>query len=137
MGLAAYADPYPGSILHVKQAIELFGGVYIGLQLPDGFQNMTVWDISGPPDPNQGHCVWVPKYDDPTKQFTCVTWGSLQPMTYGFFETYVDEAHALLTQVWLQKAPPKFKLGDLLTDLGQISGTGPYHFSAGPSVLRS
>src|SRR5208337_5436095 len=103
--LLGFADPHPADLLAVRQAISLFGGVYIGLSLPLTAQNQPVWDVTDPTDPGAapgswgGHCVFVPKYD--ADSFTCITWGGLQKMTTAFWMEYCDEAHALLSKDWL------------------------------------
>lgn len=109
--LLAYADPNPNNTEHVKQAIATFGIVDIGLQLPNTAQEQVggVWDVVGNPstDPNSapgswgGHSVIVCAYTPTT--LTCITWGALQQMTWNFWNTYVDESHALLFRAWAEK----------------------------------
>lgn len=110
--LYAYADPDPGDINHVKQAIATFWVVDIGLQLPLTAQSQVggLWDVVGDPntDPDSqpgswgGHSIVVSAYDADT--VTGITWGQLQKMTWRFWRTYVDESHALLMFPWLEKA---------------------------------
>jgi len=118
--LQAFADPDPQDELHVKQAIMLFGGLYIGLQLPISAQTQDVWDVaSGPngqPGSWGGHAVFVPDYDPQT--LTCITWGQLKKMTWAFFGTYCDEAHALLSPD--MKPPAGFDMAALLADLKKV-----------------
>jgi hypothetical protein len=125
MELVGYADPDVNSLTELKQAIALFGGVYIGIQLPYGWQSMKVWEVTGPPVPWNGHAVWVNKYDDGLKLFNCVTWGENMDTTYDFLSPnaggYLDEAHCLLSQIWLDRAPADFKTGDLMADLKQFA----------------
>jgi hypothetical protein len=120
--LLAYADPDPQDSLHVQQAIWLFGGLYIGLQLPTSAQTQDVWDVgSGPngePGSWGGHCVFVPDYDADT--LTCITWGQLKKMTWGFWGTYCDEAHALLSTDWKPQAG--FDIAALQADLSTVTG---------------
>jgi hypothetical protein len=128
--LLAFADPAYANLGEVKQAIDLFGGVYIGLSLPLSAQDQTsagkVWNVVTPSGPNTapgswgGHCVFVPKYDQTS--FTCITWGALQTMTLAFWNAYVDEAHALLSPDWLagKGAPVGLDLAQLKADLAQI-----------------
>lgn len=107
--LYAYADPSPNDIVHNKQAIAQFGMINIGLQLPITAQSQigSVWDVVGNPstDPDSqpgswgGHSVVCAAYDANT--VTCITWGSLQPMTWRFWNAYVDESHCLLMHAWL------------------------------------
>jgi hypothetical protein len=104
--LVAYADPNPNNLIHIQQAIFTFQTLGIGLQMPITAQAQTgpssVWDVVGNPqsDPNSqpgswgGHAVIICAYDATT--LTCITWGALQRMTYRFFSSYCDEAHALL-----------------------------------------
>jgi hypothetical protein len=95
----------------VKEAIATLGVVNIGLQLPLSAQAQTgtLWtNASGPnaqPGSWGGHSVVVCAYD--AKTITCITWGQLQPMTWEFFATYVDEAFALLYRAWMERPAVK------------------------------
>jgi hypothetical protein len=128
--LTGFADPAVADLVEVRQSINLFGGVYIGVNLPLSAQGQAVWDVV--PDPGDGstapgswggHCVYVPKYDQ--AGFTCITWGGLQRMTTAFWQKYVDEAHTLLSQDWLAAAglddPQGFNLSQLQADLAAIT----------------
>lgn len=125
--LTGFADPHPANLEAVRQAIELFGGVYIGLSLPLSAQNQAVWAVTEPTDPAAapgswgGHCVFVPKYDQ--NGFTCITWGGLQVMTKAFWLEYCDEAHALLSKDWLgaKGSPQGFNLAQLQADLQSVT----------------
>jgi hypothetical protein len=128
--LLAFADPAFSNVEEVRQAINLFGGVYIGVSLPKTANTQLtagrVWDVVTPSSPDTapgswgGHCVFVPKYD--ANGFTCITWGQLQTMTLAFWNAYVDEAHALLSQDWLngQGTPAGLDLAQLKADLALI-----------------
>jgi hypothetical protein len=124
--LIAYADPAYTNLESIRQAINLFGGVYIGIALPITAQKQTVWDVvenggaDAKPSSWGGHAVFVPKYD--ATSFTCITWGGLKTMTVPFWQQYVDEAHALLSHDWLQTkgSPSGFKLTELKSDLALI-----------------
>lgn len=124
--LVAFADPKVANLAEVRQAITLFGGVYIGLSLPITAQKQDVWDVvkGGGADAKKGswggHCVFVPKYDETS--FTCITWGQLKTMTVAFWKEYCDEAHALLGQDWLkaQGSPAGFDEAQLQADLAAI-----------------
>jgi hypothetical protein len=115
------------NLAEVRQAIDLFGGVYIGVELPLSAQGQTTWDVVSPSSyANQagswgGHCVWVPKYD--ATSFTCITWGAPLPITVAFWEAYVDEAYALLSPQWIEAIPPagRFDLATLQADIAMIS----------------
>jgi hypothetical protein len=125
--LIAFADASPINTTEVKQAINLFGGLYIGVGLPLTAQGQSVWDVvnSGNTDSYPGswggHCVYVPKYDD--TGLTCITWGSLVPMTWAFWNRYVDEAHALIGSDWFNAGnidPQGIDLAQLQADLAAI-----------------
>jgi hypothetical protein len=124
--LLAYADPYVhNDFEHIKQAIYLFGGMYVGLALPISAQNQETWDVEIKSNDNQvgswgGHAVQVLGYD--AKTLTCVTWGKLKGMTWDFWHIYCDEAHALLMGDWMTFAGKDFKLGDLQKELATVTG---------------
>ena len=125
--LYAFADPSVSNLEEIRQSIALFGGVYIGVNLPASAQDQNEWSVSDPsltgdsaPGSWGGHAVFVCAYD--TDSFTCVTWGGLMKMTVGFWKAYVDEAHALLGFDWLSSkgSPSGFDLTQLQTDLAAI-----------------
>jgi hypothetical protein len=124
--LLAFADPKPSNLVEIRQSIHMFGGVYIGLALPNTAQKQDVWDVvktggaDAKPGSWGGHCVFVPKYDE--KGFTCITWGALKTMTLAFWEKYCDEAHTLLSEVWItaKGSPAGFDQTQLLADLKAI-----------------
>jgi hypothetical protein len=125
--LLAFADPQVANLEEVRQAINLFGGVYTGLMLPITAQTQDVWDVGDINDPNTepgswgGHCVFVPKYDP--NDFTCITWGALKKMTVAFWNEYCDEAHALLGADWLgaKGSPLGFNQAQLMADLKEVA----------------
>jgi len=124
--LLAFADASVSNLTELRQAIHLFGGVYIGVDLPLSAQNQDVWDVAAQGGNSAekgswgGHCVFVTGYDQ--KGFTCITWGQLKTMTTAFWQMYVDEAHALLDESWFsaQRAPSGFNRTQLMADLKQI-----------------
>jgi len=126
--LVAYADPDVQNLEHVRQAHNLFGGLYIGLNLPLTAQTQEVWDTpifktkKSAPGSWGGHCVFVCDYDQ--ESFTCITWGKLKKMTKSFWLNYCDEAHALLSPDWLSqgKSIHGFDLATLTTDLRAVTG---------------
>lgn len=119
--LMAFADPDPQDKLHVQQAVALFGGLYIGVELPLSAQTQDVWDVdtgpNGKPGSWGGHCVFVPGYD--ATGLTCITWGAPKKMTWGFWGTYCDEAHALLSPDW--QPPAGFDMAALQADLAAVT----------------
>ena len=112
----------------VRDAAYLFGGLYIGLELPLTAQRQPMWDwthsLSGPARPGSwgGHAVDVVAYDRHT--LTVVTWGRLQQLTWAFWDRYVDEVYAILSVDFLDEAgeaPNGFDLAALKADLALIT----------------
>jgi hypothetical protein len=127
----AYVSLEPRNHEHIRDAIHLFGGVYIGLALPVSAQTQRTWTVppggpTGPGAPGSwgGHAVILVGYN--SRRVTCVTWGEEKQMTWGFLDAYCDEAYALLSvSDWLhsdRKAPNGFDLETLREDLKQIEG---------------
>src|ERR1035437_8823012 len=133
--LQMYADPQKHNLAEIKQAILLFGGVYIGVQLPLSIQGFNVWDVSSGPNaiPGSwgGHAVWVPKYvtnTDGTITFTCISWGGLIEITQAFWQynsavsgPYIDEVHALISKEFVNRKsglnPVGLNLAGMETDM--------------------
>jgi len=101
-GIHAFAEVARGDKNDAKVAVRYLGGAYVGLALPncwqDQIQRGKPWDlVSGPdgkPNPRNGHCVYLCGY---TKNGpTCVTWGRKQPMTWRFLFACCDEAYAIV-----------------------------------------
>jgi hypothetical protein len=130
--LTAYADTDAWKVDSCKKAIEIFGGIYIGVQLPASAQGRRVWNLHHGADsiPGSwgGHAVWVPKYRtlaDGSITFTAISWGELYDITQDFWlyatraeGPYIDEVHALIAPEYLSlktgKSPEGFDLATLL-----------------------
>jgi len=111
----------------VRAGAYLFGGLYIGIQLPLTAQGQEVWDWTprldyrGKPGSWGGHSVDVVGYDAHT--LTVVTWGRLKRMTWTFWDHYCDEAYCLLSEDFLagDLAPNGFDLAALKRDLALVT----------------
>jgi hypothetical protein len=111
----------------VQTAAWLFGGLYIGIQMPLTAQAQPVWDwtgsLTGPARPGSwgGHAVDVVRYD--RNGLTVVTWGRLQELTWSFWARYCDEAYCILSDDFLTKgnAPNGFDLAALEADLALVT----------------
>lgn len=129
--IGAFASIDPKNREHLKAAIWLFGGVYIGVALPISAQTQDVWRIAiagteGDPTPGSwgGHCVFVPPIYD-ADGLACITWGQTKRMTWEWWDAYCDEAYALLSPDWVQPgkdAPSGFDLAALQADLAAVIG---------------
>ncbi|MDB5272095.1 MAG: hypothetical protein JWO58_462 [Chitinophagaceae bacterium] len=128
--ISLYAALEPGNHNHIKEAVYLFGGCYIGLSLPVTAQDQKVWSVppggakgNGAPNSWGGHAVPVVAYDE--KELTIVTWGALKKMTWGFWDTYCEESYAIISTDFAdgkKKAPSGFDLKQLQSDLKLITG---------------
>ena len=113
----------------IKQCIFLFGGLYIGLLLPASIKTQTIWDVpaggpvgDGKPDSFGGHAVIVLAYDD--QGLTVISWGKPVKMTWAFWDTYCDEAYALISADFFhgKDSPDGIDLLTLEHDLLGITG---------------
>ena len=109
-------------------AIWLFGGAYIGVELPISAQTQEVWDVPANSTPEDepgswgGHAIYLVAYDQ--KTLTCITWGQLKKMTWRWFAQYCREAYGLVAKDWLEPsgvAPSGFDLAALENDLKLVT----------------
>jgi hypothetical protein len=107
--LFAFAALDLRSIDHVKLGVSMFGGVYLGVNLPISAQSQTgpgrVWDVpvgglhgDGAPGSWGGHAINVVGYD--SSGLDVITWGRPQRMSWSFWNAYADEAWAPLSEDW-------------------------------------
>ena len=125
--IGPYASVSVQSKTITKDGIYLFGGIYTGFALPVSAQSQAVWDVPargavgrGAPGSWGGHAVPVIDYD--VRGLTCVTWGALKRMTWAFYQTYCDEAYAILSPDFLSagKSPAGFDAATLAADLAKL-----------------
>jgi hypothetical protein len=133
--ITAYASLETGNLTEVRDAVNLFGGAYIGLALPqfaDPGGNIDIstipWVVplggpvgnAAPGSSGQGHCVNAVAYD--ARNLYVVTWGAIKPMSWQFYSAYADEAYAIVSNDFLKngKAPNGFNLRQLMSDLGEV-----------------
>jgi len=123
----AYAALEPNNQEHIKLATFLFGGCYIGVELPLSAQKQKVWSVppggakgSGAPASWGGHAVCVVGYD--SHGLTIITWGTTKKMTWSFWNAYCDEAYAIISTDFAgtNTAPSGFDFAALQQDLKQI-----------------
>lgn len=119
--------------LHVQQAFMLFENLMFAVELPDAWienepsESGFVWDVEGPPNPSQGHCVVGVGYN--ADGVIISTWGMLGIMTWAAVATYAVESaggalYALVSHDMLmrgqRKAPNGFAWSELLADFAQF-----------------
>jgi hypothetical protein len=131
--IQAFAQLELHNEVQLRDAIFMFGGAYIGVELPDfavqADDPLTVpWVVppQGPvgdaaPDPQEGHCIPAVAYD--ARNVYVVTWGAVKAMSWQFYKAYSDEAYAVLSHDWIAKngkAVAGFDLKTLEADLQLI-----------------
>ena len=109
----AFAPIDHTDLAEVKSTIYTFGGVFLGVDLPQSAEhqfpgNWTV--VPGSPIIG-GHCVIGIGYDE--EGIYLVTWGAIIHATWAWFSTYCDEAYAVLTSDQVAKGHGPLKQLDI------------------------
>jgi hypothetical protein len=117
-----YVKIDPKDHVHVQQAIQLFGGVYLGFQVQQNciqeFDSKQPWTPG--PLTNDGHAVFAVAYDQ--KVVTVLTWGSTQQGTWAWWDECVDEAYAILPPEASKPGfAPGFDIAQLKADLADVT----------------
>lgn len=131
--LLAYTSIEPGNHMQFMASIFLFGGVYLGIQLPITAQAQVapngLWslvpgyqtDPLARPGSWGGHAIAVVGYN---QQSVCFfTWNKIMYATWGWLDYYADEAYSPISAQWLNSkgvAPNQFNLQQLEVDLAQL-----------------
>ena len=133
--ILAYVKLEPGNIQQLRQSIYLFGGAFVGLQLPTAVQGASAWTVGSSLKGNYapgswgGHCVPLVGYrvlkNKPQRRtrFDVVSWGGTLDMTDQFYRDYSDEAYAILSQDWIAStgtACNHLDMAQLQTDLTAV-----------------
>jgi len=120
--LSAYASVDVQNVLEVKQAINLFGGMYCGLEFPNSAFSQNMWTIVADDGGIAGgHCVTLCGYDAVGPK--AISWGRIYSMSWGFFLKYFNEGYALISPEWLNRnglSPDGFNMAQLNQDLAMI-----------------
>jgi hypothetical protein len=120
--ILGYAKIDPKNHAHVQQAIQLFGGVYLGFQVQQNaiqeFDARQPWTPG--PLTTDGHAVYAVSYDQ--NGVTVLTWGNTQQATWAWWDECVDEAYAILPPEAKQADfAPGFDFAQLQADLAQVA----------------
>lgn len=123
--IGAFVKLDPGNLQHVTAAAYLFGAVGIGIRFPasamDQFDAGKPWSVDKGSYIDGGH--YIPVVARRAGMLDVVTWAKVQKMTVGFFETYCDEAWAILSAEHLHggKTPEGFNVAQLNADLKALT----------------
>ncbi len=120
--IITYASIDPKNHNNIKQAIHLFGGVYLGFQVQQNciqeFDARKPWTPG--PLTNDGHAVFAVAYDQ--HGVTVLTWGNTQQGTWAWWDECVDEAYAILPrEARNPKFAPGFDIAQLEADLAAVA----------------
>jgi hypothetical protein len=129
----------PTDPVQIQTAIWLFGpGLIFGTELPDKWISPFpsgsgfVWDVSGPPNPNNGHCYLGVGYGQ--TGVNIATWGMTGTQTYAAIAAYnipkyYGELYIVISHDWIsnarQIAPNGFNWQQLQDDFAAFSGQPP------------
>jgi hypothetical protein len=107
---------------HIQQAMQLFGGVYLGFQVQQNaiqeFNAHQPWTPG--PLTTDGHAVFAVAYD--STGVTVLTWGNIQKATWPWWDECVDEAYAILPPEAKQSDfAPGFNFAQLQADLADVT----------------
>lgn len=125
--ITGYVKVDHNDLAKMKWATWVFGGLYIGLDLPltAQAQGSAPWAVlpnvgaAAQPGSWGGHAVDVVGYD--ADGVTIVTWGREQRMTWEFWGRYCDESYAVFDDTdWLGDVPG-FDHARLLAELARLS----------------
>lgn len=124
--LAGYSSINPADLLHIQQTIDVYGGAYLGLMLPESAERQTdagqPWTVPWFSPILGGHCVPAFEYDD--YYLYCGTWALRQPVAWDFVLRYFDAAYAPADSLWLGpdgKTPGGLDLAALTADLPAVA----------------
>jgi hypothetical protein len=120
--------------VEVKTALWLFGNLYLGFMLPDGWvnpmpaHNSFTWDVAGDPIIENGHCIAAYGYN--AQGIFVNTWGMFGTITWAALKKYGSqpnggEGYTVLSYDWVNKttslAPSGFSFAQLQADLYAIT----------------
>jgi hypothetical protein len=106
----------------IQQAMQLFGGIYLGFQVQKNciqeFDARQPWTPG--PLTQDGHAVFAAAYD--SSGVTVLTWGNTQTATWAWWDECVDEAYAILPpEAKKSDFAPGFDFDQLQTDLAAVA----------------
>ena len=107
----------------IQAAISVFGPLYIGINLPSGWESNTkTWDANAGYSVG-GHCV--APIDESAKGLITSSWGQLPVMTFRGCAQYCDEMYVILApSIWAStgNAPNGLDVAALQSDFQALTG---------------
>jgi hypothetical protein len=120
--ILAYAAIDVKNHTRIQQAMQIFGGVYLGFQVQQNcveeFDQGKPWTPG--PLTQDGHAVFAVGYDQ--AGVTVLTWGNTQKATWDWWDECVDEAYAIIPPEATQPGfAPGFNFDQLQADLSAVA----------------
>lgn len=118
----AYVNVNHNNRTHVKQAIQVFGGLFMGFQCQEKVIQEFNAGVAWRPGKkiNFGHAVFVTGYD--SEGVEVLTWGATHKGTWSWWHEHVDECYALLPpEAAIKEFTPGFDFARLRKDLAEVS----------------
>ena len=124
--IAGYATVDVNNIDMVKAATYLFGGLYIGIQVPSYIMDVPAggsWSqqLGQSAQIEGGHAIPVIGYGRDGARI--VSWGTTYTFNWQFWADFCDEAYAVVSSDWIKQSgvsPTGLDLGGLLGDLKDL-----------------
>lgn len=133
--IIAHASIHPSNTKLIKQAIALFGGVSIGMNVPksaeDQFNNGHPWTYVKGSRSLGGHCVLMGAYGP--GMWKVITWAAEQEMDDLFYQHEVDEVRLPVTTEWFKdgKSPTGIDMRTMGADYAALTNR-PNPFADAP-----
>ena len=126
--IAGYVALDQGNIEQIKIGTFLFGGAYIGFNVPqsmvDQLNNGQDPDWSYSPSDKasgEGHCVTPVGYG--RDGLAVISWGKVYRTSWDFWNAWVDEAYSIVSKDWIKASgvsPTGLDLNGLLADMANV-----------------
>ena len=124
--IVGYAPVNVHDQITLKQTIQLFGLTYVGIQVPANaeaqFEARQPWTLVEGWQNQQivgGHAIPFVGYD--AEWLYAVTWGAVQKVAWDWWQTYGDEAWAILPQAYKEAGTvDNIDFAALESDLSQV-----------------
>ncbi len=122
--IAAYCPVATDQLTHVQASVALYGACFLGIQVPESAQEQfgrnEPWTVVPGSPIMGGHCIVVVGYSP--EYLFAVTWGGIAPLSYSWFQTFCDEAYAVITEEIVEAGdgPSGLNLAALQKDLDAL-----------------
>lgn len=127
--ILAYAKVDHSNPGEVEAAINLFGSIAVGVNLPtsamDQFNAGQEWTVVQGSPIDGGHAIHAGAYDTAAKDARVTTWGAVQSLDDPWWTAYVEEAWVAVTPEWVAAtglSPSGLDLQGLGDDFSALTG---------------